>query len=185
MQIKWYVFILIGVFFTGSSCSKKEDPKPEISINSVELMQERESEQGQKDSPGNETMEEKKDFHGERPETRLVVPDFVKEKWGAVKLSIIDRKLEKTDTVSVPLGGDYTIPDSSLKITVGAFLPDFKMDALSITSRSNDPKNPAVNVTIFNGEEEIFHGWLFSKCRSAHAFGLERFGVLLKEGLSR
>jgi hypothetical protein len=70
------------------------------------------------------------------PVTQVVVPDSVKNKWGAVKLTIENKKDNSADDVDVAVGGEYVIPGSNLVIKVGDFLPDFKMDGAIITSTS-------------------------------------------------
>jgi len=156
-----FVLVLMG------NCKKKEEPKPEIPLNPMQLMGEQEDEKSEQPS---KAPEAKGNFHGDKPELRIIVPDHVKNKWDSVKLSIEDRKLKKTDTVIIKLGEEYVIRDSGLKIRVGDFLPDFRMDALTITSASDRPNNPAVKVIITGDDEEIFHGWLYSKFPAIQPF---------------
>jgi hypothetical protein len=40
-----------------------------------------------------------------------------------------------------------------------------------------------VRIIVFEGEEEIFKGWLYSKFPAIHPFQHERYGLLLKEGV--
>ncbi len=116
-------------------------------------------------------------------ETHIVVPDFVKGKWKAVKLEILDKSTNKKQEVTINLNSEYKIPNSNLKIKVGEFLPDFKMDGLSITSASNDPKNPAVHVFVYEGDKQIFKGWLYSRFPTIHPFQHDKYGLTLIEGI--
>jgi len=116
-------------------------------------------------------------------ETRIVVPDSVKGKWEAVKIAILDKTTNKKEVVTIKLGSEYTIPGSNIKIKVGDFLPDFRMDGLSITSASNELKNPAVHVTVHEGGKEIFKSWLYSKFPSIHPFQHERYSLTLVEAI--
>jgi len=118
-------------------------------------------------------------------ETKVVVPEAVKGKWDAVKLVIEDKIAKKTSEVTVKLDSEYTIPNSNLKIKVGEFLPDFKMDGLTITSSSNEPNNPAVRVVVYEGGKEIFKGWLYSKFPTIHPFQHDKYGITLKEGVKK
>jgi hypothetical protein len=119
------------------------------------------------------------------PVTQVVVPDSVKNKWGAVKLTIENKKDNSADDVDVAVGGEYVIPGSNLVIKVGDFLPDFKMDGAIITSTSEEMNNPAVHVTILDGQEEVFKGWLYSKFPAIHPFMHEQFGVTLKDAVEK
>ncbi len=118
-------------------------------------------------------------------EPQIVVPDNVKGVYGAVKISIEDKVANKTEDVTIELNSSYTIPGSNVKIEVGDYLPDFKMDGLTITSSSAEPNNPAVRVKVFEGEQEIFKGWLYSKFPAIHPFQHERYGLLLVEGIKK
>lgn len=118
-------------------------------------------------------------------ETKVVVPDIVKGKWEAVKLLIEDKVAKKTSEVTIKLNSEYTIPNSNIKIKVGEFLPDFKMDGLTITSSSNEPNNPAVRVIVYENEKEIFKGWLYSKFPTIHPFQHDKYGLTLKEGVKK
>jgi hypothetical protein len=118
-------------------------------------------------------------------ETQIIVPESVKEKWSAVTITIEDKMTRKTSDVTINLGDEYTVPGSNLKIKVGEFLPDFKMRGNIITSSSDEPNNPAVRVTVFEDEKEIFRGWLYSKFPAIHPFQHEKYGLLLKEGIKK
>jgi hypothetical protein len=117
--------------------------------------------------------------------SKVVIPDAVKGKWDAVKIAIEDKKANKTEDVTIKLNGEYAIKGSNLKIKVGDFLPDFKMDGGTISSASDKPNNPAVQVMIYEGDKEIFKGWLYSKFPAIHPFQHEKYGLTLKEALKK
>lgn len=118
-------------------------------------------------------------------ETKVIVPEAVKGKWDAVKLLVEDKVTKKTSEITVKLNSEYSIPNSNLKIKVGEFLPDFKMDGLTITSSSNEPNNPAVRVIVYENGKEIFKGWLYSKFPTIHPFQHDKYGLTLKEGVKK
>jgi hypothetical protein len=118
-------------------------------------------------------------------ETQTIVPDAVKGKWSAVKLTIEDKAAKKTTDVAINIGSEYTIPGSNLKVVVGDFLPDFKMEGNVITSSSADLNNPAVKVTVLEDGKEIFEGWLYSKFPAIHPFQHEKYGLSLKEAVKK
>jgi len=121
--------------------------------------------------------------HIEKGEKKIVVPDSVKGKWSSVILTVTEKATSKTEEVKVKLNSEYTIPKTSLKVKVGEFLPDFSMQGLNITSNSNEPKNPAVSVKVFDGDKEIFSGWLWSNFPTMHPFEHEKYELQLKEGV--
>ncbi len=154
--------VISGMLLTFAGCKKKEEAPPQV--------------QSPAPAPG---------IMMPKGETKIVVPDDVKGKWDAVKIEILNKETNKKETVSVKLNSEYQIPGSSLKIMVGDFLPDFRMDGLTITSASNDPQNPAVHITVMEGEKEIFKGWLYSKFPSIHPFQHPKYGLTLIEGIKK
>lgn len=122
---------------------------------------------------------------GPKPELKVVVPDSVKGKWSAVKIVVEDKGAKKSQEYTVNLNSELKVPNSNLKIAVGDFLPDFKMDAGTVTSSSNTPNNPSVNVKVFEGDKEVFKGWLYSKFPTIHPFEHPKYGITLKEGIKK
>ena len=162
-MLKKCLVVIVSILISLSlvSCKKKEEqPVPQASGPGTGVMM----------PPG---------------ETKVVVPEAVKGKWDAVKLVIEDKLAKKTSEVTVKLDSEYTIPNSNLKIKIGEFLPDFKMDGLTITSSSNEPNNPAVRVAVYENGKEIFKGWLYSKFPTIHPFQHDKYGITLKEGVKK
>jgi hypothetical protein len=123
--------------------------------------------------------------------TTVVVPDAVKGKWKAVVLVVTDKKTNKQNEYTVNLNSDFNIPGSKLKIQVGEYLPDFKMNGLEITSSSNEPNNPAVAVNVSEGGNQIFPpagkkwGWLYTKFPTMHPFEHPDYAIGLKAGVKK
>ncbi|BCB96180.1 lipoprotein [Dissulfurispira thermophila] len=120
---------------------------------------------------------------GSKVEKKILVPDSVKAKWGKVKFTIEDKTTKKSSEYTVNIGSEFKVPNTNLKIVVGEFLPDFRMDETTITSASDMPNNPAVRVEVFEAGKTIFKGWLYSKFPTIHPFEHERYGITLKEGV--
>lgn len=124
-------------------------------------------------------------------ELKIVVPDTVKGKWSAVKLIVEDKTSNKRQEYTVKLNSEFKVPNSNLKITVGDFIPDFKLNGDIITSASNDTNNPAVGVKVFEGNKQVFPapgkkwGWLYSKFPTMHPFEHPQYGLFLKEGIKK
>jgi len=138
-----------------AGCSKKEEAKPE-----------------QMASPHGEMATKKK-------ESVVVVPESVKGKWKAVKIAVTDKAANKETVYTVAIGASLAIPDTGLTIAVDTFLPQFTMDGTTLTSQSNEPKNPAAQIRIMEGGKEVFKGWLFSLYPTTHAFNHPKYGFTL------
>jgi hypothetical protein len=121
---------------------------------------------------------------GPKVEKKILVPASVKAKWNKVKFTIEDKVSKKSSEYTVNVGSEFKVPDTNLKIVVGEFLPDFRMDEATITSASDMPNNPAVRVEVFENGKTIFKGWLYSKFPAIHPFEHEKYGLTLKEGVS-
>ena len=119
--------------------------------------------------------------HGQaqRKESVVVVPDNVKGKWKAVKIAVTDKTANKEMVYTMPIGADFPLPGSDMVVRVENFLPQFSMEGTTLTSQSNEPKNPAAQVRIMEGGKELFKGWLFSLYPTTHAFQHPKYGFTL------
>ena len=126
-----------------------------------------------------------------RGESQIVVPDSVKGKWSAAKIIVEDKASKSKQEYTVKLNSAFTVPNTNLKINVGEFLPDFRMDGLNLTSGSNQPRNPALGIRVYENDKQIFPapgkkwGWLFAKVPSIHPFQHPAYSIVLKEGVKK
>ena len=162
--------VVIGsLIFTVAACKKKEE-KPQL-------------------PPGHPSTE------GGMPQTRMpdmpkvdrkvVVPAEVKAKWKAVKLNIEDKTAKSTKEYTVAVGSDLAVPNTKMKIKVLAFLPDFRMGEKDITSASDKPNNPAVQVSVTEPGKEDQKIWLYSMHPGIHPFAHERVAITLVGGVNK
>ena len=117
--------------------------------------------------------------HASTKEAVVVVPDSVKGKWSAVKIAVVNKESNKEAVYTVAIGSEINIPGSGLTIKVDNFLPHFMMSGTTLTSQTNEPKNPAVQIRISEGGKEIFKGWLFSLYPATHTFQHPMYGFAL------
>jgi len=113
----------------------------------------------------------------------VVVPEEVKGKWSKVVLDVVNKGTNKSGEYTVKLKSEFKIPNTDLKIMIGDFLPDFRMNGNVLTSASDQPNNPAVKVEVFEGGESIFKGWLYAKYPTMHPFEHPTYAITLKEGI--
>ena len=114
-----------------------------------------------------------------KKETTVSVPASVKGKWQAVKISVTDKKSNKEAVYTINIGATFSIPGSDLSIKVENFLPHFMMEGTTLTSQSNNPKNPAAQIRIYENGKEVFKGWLFTLYPNTHAFQNPTYGFAL------
>ena len=118
-------------------------------------------------------------------EMKVVVPEDIKSKWKGVVFTIIDRESNSAKDYTVQLNGKVTIPDSKIEVQTEEFLPDLKIDGNIYTTETYNLLNPAIHVLITEDGKEIFKGWLFQKFPSVHPFKHQRFGITLKEAVTK
>jgi hypothetical protein len=161
------VILVSGLVFTFAACKKNE-----------EKLQ-------QPDHPSMQGGMQMTMFGMQKRERAVVVPKEVQAKWTAVKLMIADKAAKTSKEYTVAVGSDLTIPNTKMKISVLAFLPDFKMSDKEITSASSTPNNPAVQVLIQESSKEEWKGWLFSSHSNIHPFSHEQISIKLMGGVPK
>jgi Uncharacterized protein conserved in bacteria (DUF2155) len=157
------VAVLMMVAFAGTGCKKKQPPPPNPP-------------QGAPGQPG---------MPAAPVEKTIIVPDAVKGAWKAVKIEVEYKEKKSKKAFTVPLNSEFKVPDTDLTLKVGGFLPHFTMAADQITSNSNNPENPAAQLEVFQGGNEVFHGWLFALHPTVHPFTNDKYGVTLLEGVKK
>ncbi len=115
---------------------------------------------------------------------RVEVSDEILSAWKAIKVEVVDLVSAKATTYIVNIGGDQMIGDSGIKIKALNFLPAFQMNVPIITSRSNELENPAAQIEVYEGEDQIFKGWLFTLYPTTHAFTHPKYSITLLEGIA-
>ena len=158
--------VLLAAVLAAPGCKKKQPP-PQPSA--------------QADAPAHPDV-----FHGKAAaEKKVVVPDEVRSAWKAVRIEVVDKAKKSKKRYDVPLDSEFKVPDTGLTLKTGSFLPHFQMAPDRITSESNRPENPAVQIGIFEEDREIFHGWLFAKYPDVHPFTHDKYSVALVEGIGK
>ena len=114
-----------------------------------------------------------------KEEIVVMVPEGVKGKWKDIKVEAMNKQTNQKSTITVPMGGEVDIPGSKIKVKAENFLPEFKMEGASITSASNDPKNPAAQIVVTEDGKEVFKGWLFTLYPSTHPFEHPNYSLTL------
>jgi len=114
-----------------------------------------------------------------KPPSVVVVPESVKGKWKAVKISVINKNTSKQTIYTIAIGSQFQVPDSNLTLKVENFLPHFVMEGTTLTSQSNELLNPAAQLRISEGGREIYKGWLFTLYPTTHAFQHPLFSFTL------
>jgi len=109
----------------------------------------------------------------------VVVPASVMGKWKAVKIQVADKNVKRQRVFTIPIGSEFKLPDSNLTLTVENFLPHFVMDGTTLTSASNELRNPAAQLSVKEGGREIFRGWLFTLYPTTHSFQHPQYGFTL------
>lgn len=181
--------IFLGIALLGCADNKKDEPViPRTGV--APTQQAAPSDQKPQLPPSHPPIEKDTPMAGsphggsmQKSEKKVVVPDSVKKSWSKVRLQFADRQAKSSKDIVVPVGGEVSIEGTSLKVKVGEFLPEFSMTGGEITSRSNEPKQPAVRVEIYEQGKLVHKGWLFARMPDVHAFEHPKYALTLKEGV--
>lgn len=111
----------------------------------------------------------------------IVVPEEMEGKWRAIVVEVVDKDAGKSKQYTVDLNKDFAVPDTGLKLHVQKFLPDFSMSPAGITTLTNEPNNPAAQVSISENGKPVFDGWLFKQFPEVHAFQHPKYAIVLKD----
>ncbi|MEW6571722.1 MAG: hypothetical protein AB1390_11235 [Nitrospirota bacterium] len=192
------IVLTILLIFSLNSCKEKEKPPatevPGPAVNGpiqTGPIQPRQMPPGQDEMASGTQQQFAAPATMPKAKSRIVVPDSVKNKWSEARIVIEDKVAKTKKEFTVKLNSDFSVPNSNLRIHVGEFLPDFKMDGLNLTSASNTPNNPALAIKVYEGDRQIFPapgrnwGWLFAKVPSIHPFEHQKYGIFLKEGVRK
>ena len=169
MKKLFAVVLISSLVFSIAGC-KKKDEKPQL-------------------PPGHPSMEGGMPPAGmpdmPKVDRKVVVPKEVAAKWKAVKLNIEDKTKKSAKEYTVAVGSELMVPNTKVKVKVLAFLPDFRMGDKDITSASDKPNNPAVQVAISEPGKEEWKGWLYSMHPGIHPFTHDKVAVTLVGGVNK
>jgi len=120
------------------------------------------------------------DFKHAKPgnPSQLNIPAEVKAKWKAVELSYSGMNIPPRK-MHVSIGGEKNIDQSGLLVRVVAYVPAFRSDAGKVTSRSNQPDNPAALVQLVDKTRVLSEGWVFQKYPDFNTYHSERLHLQL------
>lgn len=102
----------------------------------------------------------------------------VKETWTEAKLIVMDNATKRSSQMTFKVGSAINLSDG-FKARLEAVVPDYAISGNSVESRSNDPKNPAVLVTLLKGDKVAAKGWVFKNFPDFNSFNSDRFGMAL------
>jgi len=123
---------------------------------------------------------------GQGAARRVAIPPAVEGRWAAVRLRVAPKAAgAEPRTVVVALGQEAPIPGTGLTARAVAFLPALQIQGDLITSTSNEPENPAAQVTIREGGKEVFAGWFFARYPDMQGFDHPTVRITLVEGIPK
>jgi len=81
---------------------------------------------------------------------------------------------------SLGRGQDFQVPYSPLRIRMIEYIPDFVIDnSGKIGSRSNEPRNPAALLELYDGNNLKYKSWVFQKFPDFHASDESEYSLKL------
>jgi len=147
--------VALPVLLVTQGCSKKEDEE-------ARLQKEREwalanLTEGKTPPPKPATL----------PETlEIEVPQSVKDRYTGVVMAVGNRKTREIKKFTMGLGETTKVPGTDYTIKVGEYLPTWSMNGNVVTSRKDEPDDPAVRATIYESGNKVFDGFIFQRHRT-------------------
>jgi len=88
-----------------------------------------------------------------------------------VFITISGPDLGKGFTGSVPYDTNYHLPNTAISVRISNFVSDFVIDmnTREVSSRSDEPRNPAVKVIMTNDNDTLYKRWVFFKFPGQHS----------------
>jgi hypothetical protein len=106
----------------------------------------------------------------------VAVPDSVKGKWSSATLAVTTGGAEKELKLAI---GDKISLGKNLQLHLVHYLPAYTSDFQSVTSSSNEPTNPAIQVQAISNGQVIAEGWIFQNLPEFNSFRNEQVKVRL------
>lgn len=107
----------------------------------------------------------------------VAVPEDIRKAWSAVNIAVTGFD-GKERTVRIPIGETYKL-DKGTNLRIVNYLPAYTSDFKTVTSSSNEPKNPAIQVeTTFDGKPGE-QGWVFQYLPEFNSYRSEKVKVRL------
>jgi len=115
---------------------------------------------------------------------QVIVPPSVKSKYGSVVMLVGNRKTKEIKKFTVKLGGKAQVPGTDFTIEVRDYLPHFITQGKTVTTKTEEPKDPVVRATIYQGGKQVFDGFIFQKHRTP-SFLTDDWAIGLHEAVAR
>jgi len=105
----------------------------------------------------------------------------VKDKWKEVTLEVGNMSTKKAAKATIKIGSSVKVTGTSFVLTVENFVPDYVLssDMKFIETRSNEPKNPAVLLSMTDGKKQVARGWVFKTLPSFNSFNHNKIVIVL------
>lgn len=116
---------------------------------------------------------------GAKPQRELSISKEVKARWSEARLEVTDATTKAKEALTIKVGSTENLKKKGFKLKVEALVPDYSISDNRIESRSNDPRNPAILVELFDGDKSVAKGWIFKNFPDFNSYRDDRVGILL------
>lgn len=114
-----------------------------------------------------------------KTQKEVVLTDAMKAKWNEVQVAITDNAKQRTETITLKVGSKVKLTEEGYFLTIDAFVPDYAIAESKIVSRSDEPNNPAMLVSLYENETQITRGWVFKDFAEFNSYSNSRFVLQL------
>jgi hypothetical protein len=96
-------------------------------------------------------------------ELKIDVPDSVKAKYTVVTMGVGNRQTKEIKKFKVKIGETAKVPGTDYTVKVIAYLPQWLLRGDTATTKSDEPKDPAVRAIIYEKGKPVLDGFIFEK----------------------
>ncbi len=109
------------------------------------------------------------------------ISNAVMARWKEATLEVADASSKTSETIKITVGSAAGLKNSRLKLKAESLVPDYVLsaDMKSIETRSNEPRNPAVLVSLLDGEKTVARGWIFRNLPQFNTFNNPKYSLRL------
>lgn len=114
-----------------------------------------------------------------KSQKEVSLTEEVKATWKEAKLEVTDSSSGSKDVMAIQVGSTVPLKKEGFKLKLEALVPDYAISDNKIESRSNEARNPAVLVELFEGDNSVAKGWIFRDFPEFNSYKDERFPLSL------
>ena len=110
---------------------------------------------------------------------KVIGENKLKKHWRGIRIKIVDVPNRREALWDVKPGRPVPFPGLGLSMKVKHILADFAMGKGVVRAVSDEERNPAAEVQVFEGDKLVWEGWIFKKAPDLRQYRGNRYNLVL------